>query len=67
MPGDISRGYSGSADAAALEQEAADEIERLTAELKWVAEQRWNENADLDDICTRAERSIALRAEWNGG
>ena len=72
---------------AALESDAADEIERLRAELKttrntalinlaaarnqrleterlttalnWIGEQRWNENADLDEICTRAERSLA--------
>lgn len=32
---------------------------RLRADLKWIAEQRWNENADLDEICARAERSLS--------
>ena len=35
------------------------ENERLRAELKWVSEQRWNEDADLDDICTRMDRALA--------
>lgn len=35
------------------------ENERLRAELRWVSKQRWNEDADLDDICTRADRALA--------
>jgi hypothetical protein len=27
--------------------------------LQWIADQRWNEDADLDDICTRADRELA--------
>ena len=38
--------------------DAGAEIERLRAELKWISEQRWNEDADLDDICTRADRAL---------
>jgi hypothetical protein len=30
----------------------------LRATLKWISEQRWNEDADLDDICTRAESAL---------
>ena len=37
---------------------AADEIERLRADMKWISEQRWNEDADLDEICTRADRAF---------
>lgn len=34
---------------------AIEQIARLKAALRWTAEQRWNENADLDDICAKAE------------
>lgn len=37
---------------------AREEIGRLRAELKWISEQRWNENADMDDICTRVDRAL---------
>jgi hypothetical protein len=40
-------------------------IEAVTKELKdalrWIADQRWNEDADLDDICTRAEQALTTR------
>lgn len=38
---------------------AVEEIEWLRAELRWVSEQRWSEDADLDDICTRADRALS--------
>ena len=46
-----------------LRREAADEIERLRAELIWVSEQRWNEDADLDDICTRTDQVLTGRLD----
>lgn len=30
----------------------------LRATLAWIVEQRWSEDADLDDICLRAERAL---------
>jgi FtsZ-binding cell division protein ZapB len=36
--------------------------EEALATLKWISEQRWNENADLDDICTRADRALSAPA-----
>lgn len=29
--------------------------------LQWIADQRWNEDADLDDICTRAGRELSAQ------
>lgn len=40
--------------------DAAKEIEHLRAVIRWVADERWNEDADLDDICTRCERALTL-------
>lgn len=37
-------------------QEGQDPELRRT--LQWISEQRWNEDADLDDICTRADRAL---------
>lgn len=33
-------------------------IEGLSKALEWIVEQRWNEDADLDTICTHAEKAI---------
>lgn len=30
----------------------------LVAVLRWVSERRWDEDADLDDICTRADQAV---------
>jgi hypothetical protein len=34
------------------------EYKRLRTFAKWVVQQRWNENADIDEICTRAEKAL---------
>lgn len=38
-------------------------IEKLKDELQWIIDQRWQEDADLDDICTRAEKALATLEE----
>lgn len=46
----------------------AEPVGRALKTLKWIAEQRWDENADLDTICTAAERALAsATAQDQGG
>jgi len=38
------------------------QIKNLRETLSWIVAQRWNEDADLDEICTRAEKALSLEA-----
>ena len=34
------------------------EHKRIKTFAKWVAQQRWNKHADIDEVCTRAEKVL---------